>query len=297
MNGLNSVENALKSVYLGVIQNQLNTDIDPVLSKIKQTTSDVWGKEIIKNVYINGKTLNFKEELKNLYVSIGIADKAIRCAENNAGAFVNLLNNEIENMLNQTQSAIKNSFYTEDIKPDYLPNELRYFPIELTGLKKIFDIESEELYGLKRTRYKELNPIVEKLEKFDPIKIQEIIDNNNDEINVIICSSKVKRDYMSYLTEHRQNIEVEECAGCHKCILFNNSILMCAEKIPDNEIYLLNTEDFKLHQLCDWRWLEDESGKILKQYGNMPIYKATLVKYANYICEKPYKQIKIVLGV
>lgn len=200
-------------------------------------------------------------------------------------------------MLNQTQSAIKNSFYTEDIKPDYLPKELKYLPIELTGLKKIFDVESEELYGLKRAEYKELNPIVEKLEKFDPIKIQEIIDNNNDEINVIICSSKVKRDYMSYLTEHRQNIEVKECAGGHKCISFNYSILMCAEKMPDNEIYLLNTEDFKLHQLCDWEWISDENGKILKQDRNMPIYKATLVKYANYICEKPYKQIKIVLGV
>lgn len=61
MNKLNSAENALKSVYLGVIQNQLNTNIDPVLSKIKQTTRDVWGKEIIKNVYINGKTLTFKD--------------------------------------------------------------------------------------------------------------------------------------------------------------------------------------------------------------------------------------------
>ena len=45
---LESAENALKTVYLGVVSNQLNVNSNPLLSKIAQTTSDVWGNEIRK---------------------------------------------------------------------------------------------------------------------------------------------------------------------------------------------------------------------------------------------------------
>ena len=40
------IENVLKEVYLGVISNQLNTQTDLVLTKIKQTTDGVYGKQI-----------------------------------------------------------------------------------------------------------------------------------------------------------------------------------------------------------------------------------------------------------
>ena len=55
-------------------------------------------------------------------------------------------------------------------------------------------------------------------------------------------------------------------------------------------MYLLNTDDFRLHQLCDWQWLEGEDGKILKQIPGKPVYTATLVKYAELMCERPYGQ-------
>ena len=48
MISLTSADNALKDVYLGVVSDQLNTNVNPLLAKIKQTTSDVWGKNIIK---------------------------------------------------------------------------------------------------------------------------------------------------------------------------------------------------------------------------------------------------------
>lgn len=296
MISLQTANNALKDVYLDVIANQINCNTDVLLGKIKHTSNDIWGKTIIKNVWINGKVLTFKEELKNFYVSMEISDKAIRCSQNSAGAFVNLLNDKVEYMIRESQHRLRNSFYTEDTKPDYLPEDFKYQPMEITGLKKIFDIKSKTLYGLSRKENPEMNPVIKTLDKFDPIKIQEIIDNNNDEVNVIVCSAKVKRDYMQYMSEHRQGIEVIECDGGFKCLQFNNSLLMVQAKIPDNEIYLLNTEDFKLHQLCDWEWLGDENENVLKQVVGKPVYKATLVKYADYICEKPYKQIKIVIG-
>ena len=39
-----SAENALKTLYLGVVSEQLNTQVNPLLAKIKQSTTDVWGK-------------------------------------------------------------------------------------------------------------------------------------------------------------------------------------------------------------------------------------------------------------
>ena len=296
MISLQTANNVLKDVYLGVIANQINCNTDVLLGKIKHTSNDVWGKTIIKNVWINGKMLTLKEELKNFYVSLEISDKAIRCSQNSAGAFVNLLNAEVENMMKEAQHRLRNSFYTEDTKPNYLPEDFKYQPMEITGLKKIFDTKSKTLYGLSRKENPEMNPVIKTIDKFDPIKIQEIIDNNNDEVNVIVCSAKVKRDYMQYMSEHRQNIEVIECDGGFKCLQFNNSLLMVQAKIPDNEIYLLNTEDFKLHQLCDWQWLGDENENVLRQVVGKPVYNATLVKYADYICDKPYKQIKILVG-
>ena len=38
------------------------------------------------------------------------------------------------------------------------------------------------------------------------------------------------------------------------------------------------------------RWLEDESGKILKQIPGKAAYGATLVKYAELVCKKPCGQ-------
>ena len=40
---LQSAENALKTLYLGVVSDQLNTNVNPLLAAIEQTASDVWG--------------------------------------------------------------------------------------------------------------------------------------------------------------------------------------------------------------------------------------------------------------
>ena len=48
MVSLENADNALKTVYLGVIANQLNVAANPLLTKIKHSSKDVWGKEIRK---------------------------------------------------------------------------------------------------------------------------------------------------------------------------------------------------------------------------------------------------------
>src|SRR5574344_234147 len=119
---LESADNALKKVYLDVISNQLNTNSNPLMARIAQTTKDVWGKEIVQVALfgINGgigagdetgslpvssgnSYVKFVSELKNLYGKIEISDKAIRASENSVGAFVNLLNAEMDGLIKASQ--------------------------------------------------------------------------------------------------------------------------------------------------------------------------------------------------
>lgn len=55
MISLQTAENALRDIYLGVVGNQLNYNICPLLGKIKQTSSDVYGKEIFVLSTIKGE--------------------------------------------------------------------------------------------------------------------------------------------------------------------------------------------------------------------------------------------------
>ena len=81
-----------------------------------------------------------------------------------------------------------------------------------------------------------------------------------------------------------------ELNGGYKAISYNGIPIVSDRFCPEGTMYLLNSEDFTLHQLCDWAWLEAEDGKILKQNANKPTYSATLVKYADLLCNKPCGQ-------
>ena len=96
---LTSAEKALKTLYLGVVADQLNTGVNPLLARFDKTTSNVWGNEIRKLAPfgINGgigagdeagelpnaasnNYAQFVLTLKNLYGTIEISDKAIRAS-------------------------------------------------------------------------------------------------------------------------------------------------------------------------------------------------------------------------
>ena len=115
---LTNADSALKSIYLDAISHQLDNNVNPLLAAINKSTNDVWGKEVRKlaTYGINGGIgagtedgslpasagNNYKQfvtTLKNLYGVIEISDKAIRASENNAGAFVSLLNSEMESLI------------------------------------------------------------------------------------------------------------------------------------------------------------------------------------------------------
>ena len=77
------------------------------------------------------------------------------------------------------------------------------------------------------------------------------------------------------------------------CVSYNGIPVVADRFIKNDTMYLLNTKDFTLHQLCDWKWLEGEDGRVIKQNANEATYSATLVKYADLICNKPNAQGKI----
>lgn len=52
---MTSADNALKSVYLGAVSEQLDTAINPLLAKIQRSTADVWGKEMRRLAQYGGE--------------------------------------------------------------------------------------------------------------------------------------------------------------------------------------------------------------------------------------------------
>ena len=380
---LQSAENALKTVYLGVISNQLNTNANPLLTKIKQSTNDVWGKEIKKvapfgiNGGIGAGTENgslptaaannykqFTTTLKNLYGTIEISDKAVRASQNNAGAFVNLLNAEMDGLIKASSYNLGRMLYGDGsgklstvvsvsgasvtvstVKPlieglvvdcytaegeeiaelhgarivsiDRASKTITlnkttssdsfvagcYFTVqgskdnEITGLGQIFKTTGD-LYGIDRESNKWLVPYMkESAGAISDSLLQEAIDTLEEEsgstVDFITCASNVKRMYIDYLSSFKRNIDVMELAGGHKAITFNGVPVVSDKFIEDGEAYLLNTKDFTFHQLCDWKWLEGEDGKVIKQKAGYPAYYATLVKYGDLICDRPKGQAKI----
>ncbi len=384
---ITSADNALKSVYLGVVANQLNINANPLLGKIKHTTQDVWGKEIIKLAPfgINGGVgagdetdplpkaapnsyVQFKTTLKNLYGKIELSDKAIRASANSAGAFVNLLNDEMEGLIKASSfnfgrmlygdgsgllatvasfttaskkikvDSVRNfiegmvvDIYSNDSKVDavsgfrvtyvdrtgkeiylslpagmdanaikegdklYVQNSKDF---EITGLGAIFDDAKSSLYGLTKADYKWLKPYSSTGEtEISDSLIQGAIDfleeASGSQINYIACASGVRRAYQEYLGAFRRNIEIMELQGGYKAITYNGIPVVADRFVPEGTMYLLNTGDFTMHQLCDWKWLEGEDGRVLKQNAGYPTYSATLVKYADLICDKPSGQARI----
>ncbi|MBQ7351608.1 MAG: phage major capsid protein [Clostridia bacterium] len=382
---LETADKALKTVYLGVVGNQLNVSANPLLTKIKQTTSNIFGNEIRKatSFGVSGgvsagsesgelpgaygkKYQQFVATLKNLYGTIEISDKAIRCSQNSAGAFVNLLNEEMESLIKSSTFNLGRMLYgdgsgilatvnaSNEVDAEYLSVDsarnfienlaCRYVtkagsqytadePIvvqhvdrannqvsfnigpamdyngykiatlnglksEITGLGKIFDSNASSIYGLDKNMFKWLNPYVKTnvgaiSETVMQTAIDEIEEVSGSEIDFIACSAKVRRAYQEEIGSYKRNIDVMNLQGGFKAISYNGIPVVTDRFVEDDAMYLLSTKDFELCQLCDWQWLEGNDGKIIKQKDGYPVYTATLVKYAELLCNRPNAQAKL----
>ncbi|MFR5833256.1 MAG: phage major capsid protein [Acutalibacteraceae bacterium] len=383
---ISNADKALKTFYLGVLADQLNVGVNPFLAKIGQTSADVWGKEVKKLAPygVNGgigsgeetdalpvsggnNYAQFTLTLKNLYGKIEISDKAVRASQNSAGAFVNLLNAEMDGLLKASKFNFGRMLYgdgsgllattvantgsgndtitvdsvkalmegmtvdvynTSDTK-DNTVSGARIVAIdrdaktvrlsaaasskigagyklyvqgsknnEITGLEAVFG-DTPTIYGLNRADYSFLKPYVKNVSgKVTAGAMQSAIDVieevSGGNVNFIVSSFDVRRQYVDFLSENRVNIDYMNLDGGYKALSYAGVPFVADRFVADGTMYLLNSDDFKLHQLCDWRWLEGESGSVLHQVPGKASYSATLVKYADLLCARPMGQAKLV---
>ena len=167
---------------------------------------------------------------------------------------------------------------------------------EITGLEALFSEDIETLYGVDKEESVMKAYMQEDVGEITENIIQKAVDdieeNSGSRVNFMICSWGVRRAILDYYRQNNIKPATVEIGGV-TAIDFNGIPIVTDRFCPNGTLYLLNTDDFKLHQLCDWQWLEGEDGKVLKQIPGKPVYTATLVKYAELICSRPCGQGKL----
>lgn len=169
------------------------------------------------------------------------------------------------------------------------------FNNELTGLGAIFDNRLANIYGASKALNPILNPYIKHMggaitEDAIQIALDEIEIKSGNKVNFIVCSLGVRRALQKLFSQNKRVIDTMELAGGFKAMSFNGIPIVADRFCPAGTMYLLNTDDFALHQLCDWQWLTGDDGKVLRQVPGKPVYTATLVKYADLICSCPAGQ-------
>lgn len=380
---LTNADNALKSYYLEAVSDQLNGSVNPFFAQIKKTSENVWGKEV-KKLAIHGLNggigagtedgelpsargnhyAQFTSALKNLYGTIEISDKALKASENNSGAFVSILNSEMEGLIkassfnfgrmlfgdgsgkiatvtdvddgnvftldtvsglmegmvidfrtdeneliegatereilavdraNKTVKISGSVLTDEDVEEGSVVTVHGSYGNEITGLAAIFDDNVSSLYGVNKASNPWIKPYVAtSVGTLTEAAMQRVIDaieeTGGEPANLILTSFGVRRALIGLLSTNKRACDTLDLAGGFKAISYNGIPVVADRFCPANTMYILNTKDFVLHQLCDWQWLTGDDGKVLRQVPGKPVYTATLVKYAELMCARPYAQ-------
>ena len=168
---------------------------------------------------------------------------------------------------------------------------------ELTGLKAIFS-SSGDLYGIPRSSIPSLVPrFYSNVGALSDVTIQEHIDRvenfSNCKIDFIALSNEAKYSYLDFLASYKRNVDYMTTDTGFKAISFGGVPMVFERFVDSGEMYMMDTSTLKLHQLCDWRFLETENGNILHQAQDKPVYSATLVKYCDLICNKPNSLVRL----
>lgn len=170
------------------------------------------------------------------------------------------------------------------------------YSLEIYGIPYLFDDNISDLYGVSRATFNSLKPLSSALNGALTVSaIQNLLDsiesNNGNGINMLVSGFDVRRAYLSAMASSRLNVDYMNVDGGFKALSYNGIPFVADKFCSENtSLFALNTDDFKLVQLCDWEWLEGDNGKILYHVDGKPIYSATVVKYANLACKRPYGQ-------
>jgi len=166
---------------------------------------------------------------------------------------------------------------------------------EITGLGAIFSSVGS-LYGQPIGGW--LKPHSQSaVGAISDLKIQTAIDTvegrSGSNVDFITCSYGVRRAYVQELAQKSRNLDVVKLDGGFTAISYAGIPVYADRFCPAGTMFLLDTSAFTLHQLCDWRWIENSNGQVLHQVSGTPYYTATLVKYAELMCDRPNAQAKL----
>ena len=163
---------------------------------------------------------------------------------------------------------------------------------ELTGLGKLFDGGSGNLYGLARSDYSWMNPYIKA--SFGAVSesgLQKVIDHLEDSYNVTVdhinCGSDAYGHYLELMNQRRAICDATVLEGGHRALTFNGIPLTRSKFMPAASIDLYDTSLFTLDQVADWEWIEGETRQVLHQKPGYPTYTATIAKYCDLMCALP----------
>lgn len=169
-----------------------------------------------------------------------------------------------------------------------------------TSMNGIDSLFVKSPYGLNLTEHPELEPCnfcesSETLQVLNEDAALDFLDLYEEHCqcmpaDIILTHPRVKKSIFESLRNTRSNIATAELAGGFHGFTFNGIPMYSDVKCRAGALYALNSKSFAMHQLCDWTWLANEDGTILKQLPGKATYMATLVKYADLICDKPFLQ-------
>jgi hypothetical protein len=170
---------------------------------------------------------------------------------------------------------------------------------EIFGLPYVFSNNIESLYGMRRADNRHLLSTTVPLNAILTTEIMQrtadiVEDRSGSTPNMIITNFEARRHYLNLLQKSRSNVDYLNLDGGFKALSFNGIPVIADRFCPDVDMYFINTDDFKLVELCDWQWMEGENGRILSKLSDRAAYSATLVKYANLCCTRPYAQAMLV---
>ena len=372
---ITNADAALKDYYLDAVNAQLSGEVSPFFNAIEKTGENVFGKDVKLAIAKGGmagvvagsedgelpsprsnRYYGVTLPLKNIYGTIEISDKAMRASENSAGAFVNLLNAEMEGLVAGAKANFARMLYGDgngylctvaskksahvlnvnyaksyfvglkvtvglaspvtttitavDVDAKTVTVEADFSSTtfagsekiclagasdkEIIGLAGIFD--GATLYGFNKSEESYFQPYMKSvasssLSESTIIDVIDSIEESADgKVNMILCSHKVRKQIAALMNSSRRIVNTSEIAAGYSSIIVNDVPVFADKFCPDDRIYFVNTADFVLNQLCDWAWIEDEGGRILKQVAGKAAYSATLVKYAELVCKKPCGQ-------
>lgn len=168
---------------------------------------------------------------------------------------------------------------------------------ELTGLEQIFK-NTGSLYGVNRGDHYWMIPYMEdSVGSISDIKIQKAIDYlesiAGSKPNFLCGSYGVVRSYQAYMEATKRTVNSLDLKGGFKALSYNGIPLYKDKFMPEGTLDIYDLTQFNLHHMGDWEWMEGNGGRILTQVPNYPIWKATLVRYAELICDHPGGQARL----